>query len=118
VAAPAEKYLSGWDERARARESTARALLDRVASSGQALRVVLRRYGVAEAWIFGSLARGRPRPESDVDIAVSGCAPAAFYRLAAELERALGLPLDLLDLDRAPLDIAGAIRSEGQRLLP
>jgi hypothetical protein len=44
----------------------------------------------------------RPGPDesrSDVDIAARGCPPEPFYRLAAGLERALGLPPDLVELD-------------------
>ena len=65
---------------------------------------------MAEAYLFGSVASGSARPGSDVDIAVVHCPAENFYRLAARLERALDLPLDLVDLDRAPLDMAVQIR--------
>jgi hypothetical protein len=44
--------------------------------------------------------------------------PDRFYRLAARIERELSLPLDLVDLDRAPADLAQAVRTDGIRLIP
>lgn len=82
------------------------------------LETILAEHGVGEAFLFGSMASGSPRRGSDVDIAVASCPPARFYRLAAKLERALGLPLDLIDLDGAPADFAEQIRSHGQRIYP
>ena len=49
------------------------------------------------AFLFGSYARGEATPKSDVDILI--VAPAMglrFYGLAADLEKALGKPVDLL----------------------
>jgi predicted nucleotidyltransferase len=110
--------LSGWRRRDEARAHAVRALLDRVAAARGDLERLLLDEAVTEAWLFGSIARGMPRPESDVDIAVAGCRPERFYALAAALERVLALPLDLIDLDRAPADVAAAVRTGGLRLLP
>jgi predicted nucleotidyltransferase len=110
--------LSGWRRRDEARARAVRALLDRVAAARGELERLLLDEGVSDAWLFGSVARGTPRSDSDVDIAVAGCPPDRFYALAAALERALALPLDLVDLDRAPADLAAAIRAGGIRLLP
>lgn len=55
------------------------------------------------AWLFGSAARGRARPTSDLDIAVVHPAPLqASDRLdaAAHLAEALGRDVDLLDFAR------------------
>lgn len=54
---------------------------------------------------FGSRASGRARPTSDVDLGVrfaAGVSPSERVALANRLERALGAPLDLIDLDEAP----------------
>ncbi|HEY8432016.1 MAG TPA: nucleotidyltransferase domain-containing protein [Sandaracinaceae bacterium] len=56
-------------------------------------RTIRRHPRVAAAWVFGSVARGDARPDSDLDIAVllsGGQGPGdarALYALAAELER-------------------------------
>jgi predicted nucleotidyltransferase len=57
------------------------------------------------AILFGSRARGRARPESDVDLAVlprdADLPLRAELALQARLERDLGRPVDVLRLDRA-----------------
>jgi predicted nucleotidyltransferase len=60
---------------------------------------VLKAAGAREVYLFGSAARGRMREDSDIDLAVSGLPPAKFFRAHADTERALGRPLDLVDLD-------------------
>ena len=110
--------LSGWQRRDEERQKIAGDLVVRVDERRSLLRLILRDSGAREAFLFGSVASGRPRPESDADLAVSGCDPERFYRLAAEIERALDLPVDLVNLDRAFPELAPAIRHDGQRLLP
>ena len=59
---------------------------------------------VRSAWLFGSVASGRARRDSDVDVGVWMEADCTFERLAelsAHLQRATGLPVDLLILNRA-----------------
>jgi predicted nucleotidyltransferase len=107
-----------WSRRADAARRAGLALTERVQSQRHDLELIFIEHGVREAYLFGSVARGEGRPGSDVDIAVAGCPPAVFYRLAARLERALALPLDLVDLDMAPADFAAPIRQSGLRLYP
>jgi predicted nucleotidyltransferase len=52
-----------------------------------------------EVYIFGSARKGKLRPGSDVDMAVSGLPPEVFFRAMAAAHDALGRPLDLVDLD-------------------
>lgn len=61
---------------------------------------VLKAAGAREVYVFGSAAKGSEmRPNSDVDLAVSGLPPEVFFRAMSDAESALGLPLDLIDLD-------------------
>ncbi|GFK95513.1 hypothetical protein NNJEOMEG_03378 [Fundidesulfovibrio magnetotacticus] len=63
------------------------------------IRPVLERYGVVSASVFGSLARGEERPESDVDLLVEFDANATLLTLAgleAELCRELGREVDVV----------------------
>jgi len=61
---------------------------------------ILKSYGVEEAYIFGSTARGDSGPGSDVDLMIDKIdSPRTFFRLAAlteELEQALGQKVDLM----------------------
>jgi len=59
----------------------------------------LKAAGAREVYVFGSASKGKLRPNSDVDIAVSGLPPEVFFRAMAAAHDALGRPLDLIDLD-------------------
>lgn len=117
MATPTPDYTA-WSRRAEAARQAGLALTHRVQSRRHALESIFAEHRVGEAYLFGSVARGEGRHGSDIDIAVAGCPPTVFYRLAARLERSLDLPLDLVDLDRAPADFAQPIRQHGVRLYP
>lgn len=71
------------------------------------------------AIVFGSLASGRQRPDSDLDLAVRGPqALDAATRLAliAELAGATGRPIDLVDLRRVGEPLLGQVLRHGRRL--
>jgi predicted nucleotidyltransferase len=61
--------------------------------------IALRSAGAKEVYVFGSASKGKGRPGSDVDMAVSGLPPEVFFRAMAAAHDALGRPLDLVDLD-------------------
>lgn len=75
---------------------------------------------VAFAYLFGSHATGRARPDSDIDVAVvlsdSGADPLeASLRLPSKLERASGLTrIEVVVLDGAPLPVKGRAVTEGR----
>jgi predicted nucleotidyltransferase len=56
--------------------------------------------GACAVYAFGSAARGVNPAASDLDLAVSGLPPAAFYRMGARISDLLGQSVDLVDLDR------------------
>jgi predicted nucleotidyltransferase len=66
--------------------------------------------GIAAAYLFASVARGMAGPESDVDVGVlySGEPPRGLdaFRLEGEIEEALGVPVQVVTLDKAPPDLA------------
>jgi len=82
---------------------------------------VLAHYPVDAAYIHGSMARGTPLPDSDVDVALLWrTLPAPYQRLQLELEiqaaleDASGLArLDVRSLNDAPLNVQGSILTEG-----
>jgi uncharacterized protein len=80
---------------------------------------IVARHPVAFSYLFGSVARGEDRPESDVDVAVHfepGMDAATRFdralRLGGELEVALKRAVDVVDLEEAPLRLAGRILTE------
>lgn len=82
---------------------------------------VLRRHpGVHLAVIFGSVAKGSARKESDLDIAVMADRPLSASAKAAlidDLAVATGRPVDLVDLRTAGEPLLGQILKNGQRIL-
>lgn len=74
---------------------------------------------VEVAYLFGSIARGSAGDESDVDVAVVPAGPAAGpfaalqLDLESDLERALGRPVQLVVLDRAPADLVHRVLRDG-----
>lgn len=70
----------------------------RLRGLGAAARA-LREAGAREVYIFGSARTGRLGPASDVDLAVSGLPPEVFFKAMGAARRALGRPVDLVDLD-------------------
>ena len=60
---------------------------------------ILKEEGCTEVYVFGSVARGEGREESDIDLAVKGCREAGFFHVFGRLLMALDCPVDLVDLD-------------------
>ncbi len=60
---------------------------------------ILRAHGIKQASVFGSVARGEDRPESDVDILVQLGQPMglfAYMGLIRQMEESLGRKVDLV----------------------
>jgi predicted nucleotidyltransferase len=78
--------------------------------------------GVTAAYVFGSVARGTARPDSDVDVAVLfSQAPKASlleqpFALADELRGLLGRPVDLVVLNTASADLVHRVLRDGVRV--
>lgn len=84
----------------------------------EALAAVCREHDLDLVLLFGSRARGQPRPDSDSDLGVlrrSGTVPVAeLLRLAGRLHEATGLPdIDLVDLRVATPLLKHRAGSEG-----
>lgn len=85
------------------------------------IRRVLAGHGdaIAAAYLFGSVARGTATATSDADVGVlfSADPPATLaglhLDLEAELERAVGVPVQLVVLNRAPADLVHRVLREG-----
>ncbi|MBX3274563.1 MAG: nucleotidyltransferase domain-containing protein [Sandaracinaceae bacterium] len=89
------------------------------------LEAVLGAYpGLVAAWVFGSVARGDERADSDVDVAVllgRGDRPQRLSDLPLDLEAALaeavGREVDLVALDWAPVDLIHRVLRDGVLVL-
>jgi predicted nucleotidyltransferase len=80
---------------------------------------------IVAAWLFGSVARGAARRDSDVDVGILFReAPARtlagvgrVYRLEEDLAEATGLPVQIVSLHRAPVDLIVRVLREGKLLV-
>jgi predicted nucleotidyltransferase/DNA-binding XRE family transcriptional regulator len=80
-------------------EPSSAVLAERVRRHRLELQEVLARYGLSNARVFGSAARGEDGPESDVDLLVdvpAGVGLVTLGRCQADLERLLGAHVDLV----------------------
>jgi len=60
---------------------------------------LLLRLGATEVFVFGSATKGSLRPGSDIDMAVRGLPPSAYFSAVSKAAELLGRPVDLVDLD-------------------
>jgi predicted nucleotidyltransferase len=75
-----------------------RTLIREHADPAEVLRVALREVqGIRAAFIFGSIARGDARPDSDIDLLIveEGIAAGSLSRATLPAESLLGRPLDI-----------------------
>lgn len=86
-----------------------------------ALCEVLARFpGITLAVLFGSVAAGRARADSDLDIAVAAQRPltvAEKIALTQALAEKTGRPIDLIDLATVAEPLLGQIVQHGKRIL-
>ncbi|MDW7712505.1 MAG: hypothetical protein SCH98_18735 [Deferrisomatales bacterium] len=75
------------------------------------------RYGAKRVTAFGSLlSKEAFTPWSDVDLAVSGLEPGLYYDAAGavlDLGAALGVKIDVVDLDTCPGELRRAVDTRG-----
>jgi predicted nucleotidyltransferase len=60
---------------------------------------MLKAAGAETVYLFGSIVEGSFRPDSDIDLAVTGLPPAKFFQAMGQTMIILPRPLDLVDLD-------------------
>lgn len=74
---------------------------------------------VVAAYLYGSLARGAQRPDSDVDVALlldadpPDTLESLRLDLAARMEDRIGRPVQIVILNRVPCDLAHRVRRDG-----
>jgi len=81
----------------------------------------LGRFGVSRLALFGSLARGQERPESDVDVLVAFEGQTTFDRyfdLKFWLEDLLGRPVDLVTEKALRPELAADVQREALHVAP
>jgi predicted nucleotidyltransferase len=99
---------------------TSTATIDTQSTDAPIKDVLARFPALVLALVFGSVARGQARFESDLDIAVAAkqsLTSAEKMDLIAALAERTGRPIDLIDLNVATEPLLGQIVRHGRRLL-
>ena len=78
---------------------------------------VLSRYGANQVILYGSMARGTYRPDSDVDLCVEGLPRKNFFRALAECLMASHRPLSIVDFESSHGYFRERILAEGKILM-
>lgn len=60
---------------------------------------LLQSMGATQVFVFGSATKGGLRPDSDIDMAVSGLPSRIYFSAISRVSDLLGRPVDLVDLD-------------------
>ena len=60
---------------------------------------ILKAAGAESVYLFGSIAEGTFRPDSDIDLAITGLPPAKFFQAMGQTMAVLPRSFDLVDLD-------------------
>jgi len=77
---------------------------------------LIRESGCNEIYLFGSLSEGNERVGSDIDLAIKGCNPDAYFQLVGKLMMELEHPVDLINLDRED-DLTRYLETEGDMVI-
>ncbi|MEL6491671.1 MAG: nucleotidyltransferase domain-containing protein [Cyanobacteria bacterium J06621_3] len=78
---------------------------------------VLSRYGANQVILYGSMARGTYRPDSDIDLCVEGLPSKNFFRALAECLMASHRSLSIVDFDNSHGYFRERILAEGKILM-
>ena len=74
----------------------------------------MREFGVRRVVLFGSVARGAARPDSDIDIALEGLPPGQTFHAMARAAEVAGRNVDLVPLEGARPAVLAIIDREGE----
>ena len=112
-----KRYREAWDSRLKEEEKQLDRkrglLIKRVRLCAQKLKEL----GGKRVILFGSLATGRFRKDSDIDIAVEGLSVDAYFKALGILEEMLDdVTFDLIDIKEALPTVLKRIEREGIQL--
>ena len=94
--------------------------LDEIRAMGLRLAELCQKYGIAELSVFGSIARGDERADSDVDLLYvrlpGNDLGMSYFALQEDLEKLFGRPVDLVSKDGLHRAIRDQVLDDAQVL--
>jgi len=107
-------YVTAWKEDAQARRAAERLRAAEIRSLLPRVAAVLRdEFGARRVGYFGSLAGGRFRPDSDVDLFVDRIRRGAWIAAVDRTSELLGRAVDLVECEKAPAALLATLRRDG-----
>ena len=76
----------------------------------------LKSIGCKEIILFGSLANGIFDDSADIDLAIAGISPRAYFKDVAAISSIVGWKVDLITIDYIPEDFKKRLRKQGKKL--
>lgn len=111
------EHLAAWRRLAEFEARANSAAADRARAELPGLVAILRRqYGAGRIVLFGSLARGRFRADSDIDLAAEGIPPDRFFDAYGELIATSSFPVDLKPLEALEPRFLARVLATGEEL--
>lgn len=109
-----KEFRKTWIERKRREEQEVLALQSLLMKKVKLCASEIKKLGAERVILFGSLATGRFRKGSDVDIAVEGLTVKTYFKAIGLVEDILGdIPFDLVDLKEALPSVKEKLGKEG-----
>lgn len=106
-----------WRRRAAARRRNRLERAERARQAAtRAAKVLKDEFGVAEVWLFGSLASDPAHDDFDVDLAVRGLRPERYFSALARVSDIVGEPVDLVTLETSRARVREAVATGGKRI--
>ena len=87
-----EKLIKRWSREKEDQKARSAEFKKRLLENGTP---VFRRYNLQVVYLFGSVASGKSRERSDIDLYVSFLPAGRYWQFRHELEEAVQLPIDL-----------------------
>ena len=107
-------YVEGWKRRIAARKEALRSEAAHArTAAARAADLLVDKYGVRRVLLFGSLARGKFREGSDIDLAVEGLAKGAYLKALVDVGRLTDTPVELKLLEECRGYFLERILTEG-----
>ena len=96
-----QEYIEAYRRRAKhAQKVTQRRAEKACEVAWQCAAKLAEEFGIERVFLFGSLAEGRFRATSDIDLVVEGLAPSLYFKASAKISRFAGeFEVDLIPLE-------------------
>ncbi|MDW8319303.1 MAG: nucleotidyltransferase domain-containing protein [Anaerolineae bacterium] len=117
MAASSDPYVAYWKQRQARERVRSQRLAEEARRDAERIAAMLRRdFGVTRVVLYGSLVRGRFRPDSDIDLAVAGLPAELFFAALAQASTLSRFPVDLKPLEALDDHFRARVLAAGEEL--